>query len=653
MAEQQLVQLLKRYNKFMPAYELLGAVRAQSGNLAGAAKCFKKAVALAPAQWAGHFNLGNALKQSGQLDQAIISFRAALQRADTGQAHNGLASALQAIGEYAEAEQHYRKAIALMPEAAEAHNNLGTLLKEQEQLAQAEDCYRQAIHLNPRFATAHINLGNALSGLGRFAEAKQCYHDALALQPDLPDAHFNLGNTLVELGQLSEAVACFKRCWQLHPEDQRNLRNLLFTMLYCPDFSAADILAAHREWGNWFQGRVDALPPVRRPERPANGGPLKIGLVSPDLRGHAVGRFMASWLGHLDPQQLHVTAYANVARPDATTDHLRSLVAEWRDIAPLDDAQAARQVISDGIHILIDLAGHTAHSRLGLLARRPAPVQISYLGYPATTGLPSVDYRLTDPYTDPPSELSSELADNGSPHTTERLLRLETGFSCFAGPDDAPPVAALPALSNGYVTFGSLMNTIKITAQVIERWAMILHRLPQARLLIQRKTLRFAEARQRLWDDFARHDIAAERILLEGQAQMDAATFLSAYDRMDIGLDTFPYAGHTTTCESLWMGVPMVTLTGETFVSRVGVSLLSVVGLTDWIAADQDDYVEIAVAKAGNLPALATLRNALRQQVMDSPLCDATGFAAHFSWQMQLAWRQSQPQSDSESGPTG
>ena len=357
---------------------------------------------------------------------------------------------------------------------------------------------------------------------------------------------------------------------------------------------------------------------------------LKIGYVSPDFRGHSVAYFVEPLLKGHDRQAVEVFCYAEVTRPDTVTAHLQGLVDHWLVTVGLSDEELAERIRADGIDILVDLAGHTANNRLRVFARKPAPVQVTWLGYPNTTGLEAIDYRLVDAVTDPVGEADA--------WASETLVRLEGGFLCYGGLKDAPEPTVPPCLKTGTVTFGSFNNPAKVSAATFDAWATLLSRLPQARLLLKGKPFADAATRALFLARLGERGVAAERVELVAWLPGTAA-HLALYHRVDIALDPFPYNGTTTTCEALWMGVPVVTLRGDRHAGRVGASLLSQIGLTDLIANSVEEYVEIALALARNPGRLDDLRRALRPRMAASPLCDGRAFARKMEAAFRTMWQ--------------
>lgn len=374
------------------------------------------------------------------------------------------------------------------------------------------------------------------------------------------------------------------------------------------------MLKEHLRW----PGALPAPITTSRPRADVNSAHrLKIGYVSSDFRTHSVSYFFEPLLQAHDKDVVEVYCYSGGQRPDATTVRLQALAHAWRDIGAMTDAQAAEQIYADGIDILVDLNGHTAQNRLRVFAHKPAPIQVTYLGYPDTTGLRTMDYRITDAWSDPPGD---------EVYYTEKLIRLEGCFLCYRPPDDAPPVATLPALKQGFITFGSFNARAKINEEVITLWSRLLQDIPTSRLLIKNPSLTCSVTRDYLYEQFKTQGITRERVELRGLAR-STQDHLATYADIDIALDTFPYNGTTTTCEAMWMGVPVVTLAGDAHIGRVGVSLLHTVGQEDLISRNQDEYLRLARSLAEDRTRLANLRGELRQRMAASPLCDAQAFA--------------------------
>lgn len=593
------------------ALQLLGLLHHQAGRNELAVEMIAKAIQLRPAP-EFFVNLSQAYRALGKMRESLEACRRAVQMAPSlPEAWNNLGSALKDAGEVREAADAYRRAIQLRPGYAVAHNNLGNALGALDDAVGAEASLVQAIRLDPSYAEAYSNLGHLLTGLGRLDEAVSLCQRALQIRPNLVAAYMNLGTALHLQGRFDEGNAAFARGAQLDPNHARLHENLLSGFNYTTRWTPQQALDAHVTWAQRFA--ESAKPPAafaidRNPSRK-----LRIGYVSPDFKRHSVAYFLEPILQHHDRGRFEVTGYSSTDIADAVTERLKARCDRWRDIAGMSDAAAAELVRQDAIDVLIDLAGHTTGNRLGLFGLRPAPVQVTYLGYPSTTGLSTIDYRITDGLCDPPGLTEA--------FHSERLLRIDPPFICYRPPEDAPPVADPPALRNGFVTFGSFNKIAKAGPETIELWAKVLRATPTSRLLLKSRGLSSEGSRRRLLDSFARHSIDAARIeLVEGDQPL--ASHLAMYGRLDVALDTFPYHGTTTTCEALWMGVPVISLAGQTHVARVGASLLSAVGRPEWVAASGADFVAAAQSWAADADGLARTRQTVRKEVARSPLCD-------------------------------
>jgi protein O-GlcNAc transferase len=524
----------------------------------------------------------------------------------------------------------FQKAVRYLPRDADAQSNLGNALANHGRYEEAEEWYRRALAIKPTFASAYVNLGNALGYQGRVGDAVDCYRRALRLQPDLAEAHGGLGDPLWKLGQVAEAEAHMRRAIQLKPEYTKAHSCLLFLHNFRLEHSSETMLAEAQRFGEQVTERArpfQAWSNVPDPDRC-----LRIGLVSPDLGQHPVGYFLESVLAAMSTQavgRLEFFAYAQRSYADPVSEALQKCCRGWCSTATLDDRALAQRIRDDGIDVLIDLAGHTADNRLPMFAFRPAPVQVTWLGYFATTGVPAIDHLLADAWSLPESEEG---------YFTEHVWRLPETRLCFTPPPVDLGVAALPALANGPITFGCFNNLTKMNDGVVGLWSRVLTAVPGSRLFLKAPQLGEPTVRKSVLERFGTHGIGAERLILE--AAESRAGYLAAYNRVDIALDPFPFPGGTTSAESLWMGVPVLTLTGERFLSRQGVSLLQNVGLPEWIAANGEDYVARAVSHAGDLPRLARLREGLRQQLLVSPFCDAPRFARHFADALRGMWAQ-------------
>jgi protein O-GlcNAc transferase len=636
------------------------------------------ALALLPA--ASRLEEGMALRAQGRQEEAVAEFRAALLfEPNLAEAHHQLGNALKSLHRYAEAVASLRAAALLAPQSGAVWLNLGVGCLELSRLDEAVACFRRAIRLEPTRPEAHNILGHALLAKGRCTAAKHCLEEALRLRPGYPAAHDNLGRVLKTQGLAAEALAHHRTALAAAPRPETH-SNLLFSLNFPADISAEEIFAEHRRWAERYacgaSGRAQPPSPTSE-ERVAAGGAsgpsvanvaraestsntsnmsnttnttntagtagtantantantagarrLRVGYVSPDFVNHAVAYFFEPVLAAHDRGHFEIFCYSNVRVPDKVTQRLRGLSDGWREIAGLSDDKVAALIREDQIDILIDLAGHTARNRLLVFARRPAPVQATWLGYPNTTGLDAIDYRITEAVSDP--------AGNEAWHT-EKLLRLPETFSCYRPSEESPPVGPLPAAAVGHVTFGCFNHLAKLTPPAIKLWAEVLHAVLASRLFLKSRGLVDLETAARVREEFARHGIEAGRLELNGE-ELSVTRHLALYGRVDIALDPFPYNGTTTTCEALWMGVPVVALAGRTHVARVGASLLTHLGAAHWIADTPAQYVARCRELASDLAVLAAVRAGLRERMGASPLCDAPRFTRNLEDAFRKMW---------------
>ncbi len=543
-------------------------------------------------------------------------------------AHYNMGDVLQALGLPAEACASYRKAIELQPDFHAAWNNLGNVLLRLGDTDEATGCYRRAVELNPAYAEAWNNLGLALRERDRFQGAVDALAKAVRIAPDYAVAHRNLGNILVEEGRVAEGIDAYQHALRVKPDFAEAYSSLVFALNYIP-MNVQAVFERHVEAGRLLAslGACDPLPfasersPARR---------LRVGYVSPDFRRHSVACFIEPVLQRHDRKQFEVFCYSDVVRPDGVTRRLKGLAGHWRDISGKGDQTVADWVRKDRIDILVDLTGHTGSNRLAVFARRPAPIQVTYLGYPNTTGLATMDYRITDEVADP-SGPADDLC-------TERLVRLPGGFLCYTPLSESPEVGDLPADDLGCVTFGSFNALSKISEHTVRLWAEVVQGVPGARLLIKGRA--FADPAVRDWylARFGACGLDAAR--LEFLARQESAReHLGCYHRIDVALDAYPYNGTTTTFEALWMGVPVIAMAGATHASRVGASILGHLGLERLVAREPSEFVAIAQELAGNLQNLRNLRQGLRQRLQRSPLMDGPAFCRTLEDAYRKMWQ--------------
>jgi predicted O-linked N-acetylglucosamine transferase (SPINDLY family) len=629
-AEARLRQALALRPDYVEALNNLGNALVALNKAAEAEEVLGRALALRPGFPEAHYNLGNALRRQGRPEEALACFRHTLRlRPDYPEALLDLGNVFQSQLRPGEAEACYRRVLELRPNWTLALVNLGNALQDQGRLDVAADCFRQALALGFDAPEVHYNLGNALRDLSRLGEATACFRQALQRRPDYADAWHNLGNALRELGQLAEARDCFRQALALQPDMVDAHDALLQTLHYLPDVTPADIAAAHAEYG------VRHAAPLRSAWRPHGNDrdpnrPLRLGLVSPDFGRHPVGFLLVRAVEALTGRPGEVYCYADRrVPPDDLTARFRAAASVWRESTRLTDEQLTEQVRADAIDVLIDLAGHTGINRLLAFARRPAPVQATWLGYEGTTGLEAMDYLIADERLVPPG---AEV------HYREKVLRLPGGYACYDPPAAAPEPGPPPALARGHVTIGCFNNPAKLSPPALAAFAAVLKRVPDAHLLFRYWGLDDPTAAGLLRQRLTAAGADLTRVQIRGAVAF--ADYLAAYNDLDVALDPFPFGGGVTTCDALWMGVPVVTLPQQNFASRHGFSYLCSLGLADDLAArDVVDYVARVAALAQDRDRLTSLRAGLCERMAGSPLCDGRRLADELQAALRVAWR--------------
>jgi len=595
----QLSQARKKYQQILAgdaqqpdALHLLGLIEHQEGNSQLGLRYIDEAVEKRPNDVDMRFNRANLLQDLQQTDQAIEGFR---------------------------------QVLTLSPEHLSAHLGLGTALRAQHRFDDAAVAYQNALVQVPDSADLHYNLANVWLNLQRPVCAVDSYQHALRLRPGDGATLYNLGNALMELNRGVEALDCYRQALATLGNNEEAFSTLLFRIQLVPDCPPDELYQLALSYASRFEAPLKARWKPHRNKRDPDRR-LRVGYVSGDFRQHPVAHFIEPILACHDPQQIEVFGYANSAQTDTLTERIRAQCRHWLPVHALDDDTLAQRIRSDRIDILVDLSGHTALHRLLVFARKPAPVQVTWFGYIGTTGLSAMDYRLTNTYMDPPS-----LTER---YYTETLVRLPTSDIAYQPAQNCPPVNPLPALSGQPLMLGSLNTLSKINPQVIALWSRVLHALPQARLMLG--NVPNDEAAQRLKEQFQNHGIDPER--LELQPRVDITDYLALHQRIDLGLDPFPYNGGTTTLHALWMGVPVVTLAGSHSVARWGVAALNRVGLPQFIAATQDEYVQCVQRHAADLNALNAIRQDLRAR-MQAAECTAQTITAHLEAAYREMWR--------------
>jgi predicted O-linked N-acetylglucosamine transferase (SPINDLY family) len=582
----------------------------------------------APAADAAQRARAVALHRSGQLAEAAAAYRSILAQNPHDAAMLGLLGhCLTLQGDHDAAVELLLQAAAIDAGAAAIRFNLAVAYKAKGAYALALDSLNAALRLHPAFVEAHVNAAEVARLSGDYDCAEAHFRAALAIDPRHAEAHYNFGIHFHNLGQPLEAIACFRRAIEVKPDFALAHGNLVAVASAAPGYNAVAILDEQRAWAHRF---ADPLtPPAPRYANAADGRRrLRVGYVSPDLWQHPITNFFEPLLERHDRAAFEVICYDTAKINDAVNQRLRARADGWVDCAALDEVALTQRIRDDRIDILVDLSAHTKNNRLPVFARKPAPVQVSYLGYPTSTGMAAIDYRLSDSVLDP---------DGFDCYSAEQVVRLPGTYFCFRPPPALPPVGPLPAAARGHLTFGSFNNLAKLNAPTVARWAQVLNALPDSKLFLKTKSLADAQIQCRVAAAFAAHGIAESRLLMRGW-EVQTRHHLDHYNEVDIALDPAPYNGVTTTCEALLMGVPVVVLRGDTHLSRMGASLLVAAGLPELIVATPEEYLQKCLSLAGDPSALATLRAQLRGRVAASALMDEAGFTRALEREYRSMW---------------
>ena len=605
----------------------LGTTLHDLGRLVEAETSYRRALEIKPDYAEVHTNLGVLLKGQGHLVEAEASYRRALEiKPDLVDSHFNLGNVLQKLGRFAEAEISYRQALEIRPDFAEAHGNLGIVLKDQGRYNVAEASYRHALELKPNFIEMYINLGIVLQGQGRLDEAEASYRRALEIKPDFAEAHSNLGVFFHERGRLVEAEASYRRALESKPDFAEAHSNLIFALDMMADEDTVSLQEERKRWNESHAAhllRCRAYANTPDPERR-----LRIGYVSADFRTHSAAFVFGVMLCNFDYSLFDVVAYSNSTQVDAVTHRFQQSVTCWRTIYGLTDDVVADLIQQDEIDILVDLSGHSRGNRLLVFARKPAPIQITAWGYASSTGLNVMDVFFADLVTVPLDEKS---------FYTEEVRYLPNIVSAFF-PQAFPQVNTLPALSTRGITFGSFNRLVKVSDGAYQTWAQVLRAVPNSRMVLKTGELGDAGMRARVSEHFTKAGVDPARITLLGKTSW--RDHVAAFSQIDVTLDPFPHGGGVTTLEGLMMGVPVISLRWPTIVGRTTASILTTLGLSDWIAETPEQYVEIAVKKARDLTALAELRQQLRSCFTASIIGNAEAYVRAVEQEYRQLWRE-------------
>lgn len=629
-AETYLCQAIHIWPIFFQCHNVLGEILQSQNRIAEAIASFERAIEISEGYSVAHKNLGDSFVLLSKFDEAKLRFLRAIELAPNyAEAYYSLGFLYSSMHQLLEAEQSYQRALEIKPNFAHAHCNLGFILLGSRRYKEVEYHLKKAIELNPFLVEAYCNLGIVYNEEKRFSESEACYLTAISVDPQFANAYSCYGVLLMQNGEMEKAIEQYRKGVALDPNNLIAHSNLIMSLSFFNQYTADQyknelqsfsdkVSALAKPYSNWRTTSVDKSQPK-----------LKIGFVSGDFHLHPVSFFLESVISSLNLETFELVAYSNHPYEDEITARLKPFFRSWNLVTGISDEILAEKIHQDGIHILVDLAGHTANNRLPVFAWKAAPVQISWLGYFASTGLTEMDYVVSDP-----------VAVQKDQHNqfTEKVWYVPNTRLCFTPPEQGEnsQVMCLPALENDFLTFGCFQGMAKLTDEVLSLWAKVFECLPSAKLRLQNKHMSCTEAKQQMLERFVSFGIDADRVELFGT--VSRREYLEAHRHVDMILDTFPYTGGTTTCEALWMGVPTLTLNGTTMLSRQGASMLTCAGLSDWIAEDEDEYVRKAIDFASDLSRLSALREGLREQVLASPLFDGKLFARNFETALIDMW---------------
>lgn len=610
--------------EFATGYLTLGAIERELGHFEASAAALDQAIERMPQNPKAFASRAFTFLKLQRHREAINDFRQALSfGVELADWRHGLGVCLQAIDDFDGALPQYQRAVALNPSLVKAWFNAGLIHYERKRWVESLDCFERALQLEPTDDTALGNCAELSEKLGRHDESLALYQKLVHRQPRHAVAHYNIGHEWHRRNEFDLALRSYNRALDIDPHLTDARGNRIF-ILQTTGRPVTEVRAEAIEYGRLASEK--ARPKFTSWAHPKTDTALRVGLVSADLRNHSVGSLLVSVLPELVKQGIELFAYQVGGRDDTVTEQMRPAFAAWRKLES-SDAEDAVTIHDDGVQILIDLSGYTRGSRLPLFSHRPAPIQVTWLGYWGTTGLPEMDYLLGDPFSTPAS-------DDG--HYTERVWRLPQTRWCFCEPVDSPEVGPLPYDRNGDVTFGLFNHYRKFTPQLLDLWCQVLHAIPGSRALVKNSAFRDARFLTEAAEAFKGRGIEGERLMLEGPEAR--ARFLARLNDIDLCLDTFPAAGGLTTLDSLWMGAPVVSWRGQDMLSRQGELVLSNLDLESWLAKSPSDYLQLAIAKAKDVDRLRQLRPVLRERLQHSPVMDAPRFAKDLATALRQMW---------------
>ena len=607
-------------------YNILGAIFAGQDQLDEAIKNYKKSIEINSDYAQAYNNLGASQHKLNKINEAVGSYKKAISlKTDFAEAYNNLGNAFRDLDKPKEALTHLKKAIEINSDYSEAYNNLGAAYQDLSNNEEALKNFQKAIKIKPNYTEAYNNLGMLFSDLARFDESLNCYKKAIEIKPNYEKAYNNLGNLFNNLGRYDEASAAFNQAIKIKPDYAKAYSNLLFNLNYKTNFNPTTYLSEAKK----FRAKCE---PVKKnisvsynyEKKPKK---IRLGLVSADFGNHPGGFFTLSTLRELRKKNFELVAYATTSRQDELSSFFRPLFSKWHFVEKKNDEEIVEQIFKDGIHILMDLQGHSAKNRLPIFIYKPAPIQVSWLAQ-GSTGIPEIDYFIGSDHITPKEE---------EKHYVEKILRMPEISQCFTPPIFDVKINSLPALKNNFITFGCVNKLSKINDDVIFLWSKILSSVSNSKLLLKNRDLDNKGIVEKIIERFGKHNINSNRLILIGKSKT-RRELLKIYNEIDIALDPFPFQGNTSTCEAVWMGIPVLTLKGDRYLSHFGESINSNLDMNNWIAKNQEEYVTLAIKYSSDIDSLSKIRVNLRDVALNSPVFDALRFSEHFSSALWEIW---------------
>ena len=626
-AKKEIYKQITKYPNSSILYNILGGVLSGQNQLDESIVCYKKAVKINPNYAQAYNNLGTALHKLKKVNEAVDCYKKALSlKTDFAEAFNNMGNAIRELGRPKESLQYFEKAIHIKSDYSQAYNNLGVTLADVGNKEAALENLQKAIKIKPDYAEVYNSIGLVFNDLARFDEAISSYNKAIKLQPNYEKPYNNLGNLLSNLGKFDMASSIFHQAIKIKPDYAKAYSNLLFSLNYKTDFDPDLYLSEARQFRSNCKSSRKSLSIKYRYEK--NPKKLKLGFVSADFGNHPGGYFTLSLLRELRKKDFELISYSNFDRKDEYVHHFRPLFLKWHSIEKKEDEEVVQQIVKDGIHILIDLQGHSARNRLPIFIYKSAPIQVSWLGQ-GSTGITEIDYFIGSHHITPISE---------EKHFVEKILRLPEISQCFTPPDFDLKINALPAAKNNFITFGCLNKLAKVNDDVIALWSKILLSIPSSKLLLKSWELSNKKFCEKTLERFKKCNINRDRLILQGESKT-RKEILEIYNEIDICLDPFPFQGNTSTCEAVWMGVPVITLKGSRYLFHFGESINSNLNMHNWIAENQNEYVSKAIKFSSNLDELSKIRANLRNIALESPVFNNHRFTEHFSKMLWYIWK--------------